>query len=118
MTIVAQGDDMAIEQIKNQLSKLIDVITVVELSNKSSIERELALIKVKAEMSQRIHIMEIATIFRSRIVDVCQESLTLEVTGAKAKINGLVEMLQPFEIIEIVRTGLIALERGSGSLKA
>jgi acetolactate synthase I/III small subunit len=116
MTIVAQGDSMAIEQIKNQLAKLIDVITVVELGDRESVRRELALIKVKADQSTRVHVMEIANIFRGRIVDVCPESLTLEVTGDQEKIDGIVEMLKPYSIIEIVRTGIIALERGTGSL--
>lgn len=116
MTIVAQGDGMAIEQIKNQLAKLIDVITVVELGDRESVRRELALIKVKADQATRVHVMEIANIFRGRIVDVCPESLTLEVTGDQEKIDGMLEMLKPYNLIEIVRTGVIALERGNGSL--
>jgi acetolactate synthase-1/3 small subunit len=116
MTIVAQGDGMAIEQIKNQLAKLIDVITVVELGDHESVRRELALIKVKADQDTRVHVMEVANIFRGRIVDVCPESLTLEVTGDQEKIDGMLEMLKPYSLIEIVRTGVIALERGNGSL--
>jgi acetolactate synthase-1/3 small subunit len=117
MTIVARGDDIAIEQIKSQLAKLIDVITVVQLNGKQSVERELALVKVKADVTTRVHVIEIANVFRCRIVDVCPDSLTLEVTGIHAKINGLLEMVRPFGVLEIVRTGLIALERGPGSLK-
>ncbi len=117
MTIVARGDDLAIEQVKNQLAKLIDVVTVLELEEKTSVERELALIKVKAGLDQRLHVLEISSVFRSRIVDVGPSSLTLEVTGSPAKINGLIEMLEPFGIVETVRTGIIALERGEGSLR-
>jgi len=117
MTIVARGDDLAIEQVKNQLAKLIDVVTVLELEEKTSVERELALIKVKAGLDQRLHVLEISSGFRSRIVDVGPSSLTLEVTGSPAKINGLIEMLEPFGIVETVRTGIIALERGEGSLR-
>jgi acetolactate synthase-1/3 small subunit len=118
MTIVARGDALAIEQIKNQLAKLIDVVTVVELEEKSSVQRELALIKVRAGLDHRLHVMEIASVFRSRIVDVGPASLTLEVTGSPAKVNSLIQMLEPFGIVETVRTGIIALERGEGSLKA
>jgi len=117
MTIVARGDALAIEQVKNQLAKLIDVVTVLELEEKTSVERELALIKVKAGLDQRLHVLEISSVFRSRIVDVGPSSLTLEVTGSPAKINGLIEMLEPFGIVETVRTGIIALERGEGSLR-
>jgi acetolactate synthase I/III small subunit len=117
MTIVASGDDMAIEQVKNQLAKLIDVVTVLELVEKTSVERELALLKVKAGPDHRLHAMEISSVFRSRIVDVGTASLTLEVTGSPAKINSLIDMLEPFGIIETVRTGIIALERGEGSLR-
>ncbi len=117
MTIVARGDDLAIEQVKNQLAKLIDVVTVLELEEKTSVERELALIKVKAGLDQRLHVLEISSVFRSRIVDVGPSSLTLEVTGSPAKINGLIDMLEPFGIVETVRTGIIALERGEGSLR-
>jgi acetolactate synthase I/III small subunit len=89
---------------------------VVELGDHESVRRELALIKVKADQTTRVHVMEVANIFRGRIVDVCPESLTLEVTGDQEKIDGMLEMLKPYSLIEIVRTGIIALERGNGSL--
>ena len=117
MTIVARGDEIAIEQVKNQLSKLIDVIMVEEIDS-SSVRRELALLKVKATLEHRVHIMEMANVFRARIVDISSDSMTMEVTGVPEKIRGLIDMVRPFGIIEIVRTGLIALERGPEALSA
>lgn len=118
MTIVARGDEMTIEQIKNQLAKLIDVLKVEALAPTTSVQRELALVKAKASLEHRLHVIEIASIFRARVIDVAAESLTMEVTGTPAKVDGLIEMLKPFGIIEIVRTGLVAMERGSASFKA
>jgi acetolactate synthase-1/3 small subunit len=117
MTIVARGDDAAVDQFKNQLSKLIDVVTVVELDN-TSVRRELALLKVSAGLEHRVHIMVMANVFRARIVDISPESMTMEVTGAPEKIDGLIDMVRPFGIIETVRTGLVAMARGPAPLAA
>ena len=111
MTIVTHGDDQIIEQIEKQLNKLIDVIKVADLTNKDHVERELVLIKVKAR--NRAEIMEIANIFRARIIDVDRALLTLEVTGSESKIKGIVELLKPFGICDLIRTGKIAVTRGN-----
>ncbi|MGL4361868.1 MAG: acetolactate synthase small subunit [Cellulosilyticaceae bacterium] len=117
MTIVTSADRQIQEQIKKQLSKLIEVIKIIELSEKSSVYRELALIKVSAEKCMRAEIIEIVNIFRAHIVDVSGESLIIEATGDQGKINALTNMLEPYGIKEIVRTGLTALERGEKELK-
>lgn len=112
MTIVTQGDDRVIEQIEKQLNKLIDVIRVNDLTAEDHVERELVLIKVKAENEKRRDIMEIANIFRARIIDVGSKTLTIEITGDEEKIRALIELLKPFGIKELVRTGKIAIARG------
>ena len=108
ITIVVEGDDYAVEQVTKQLNKLINVITVKKLESGDSVQRELALIKVNADAS----IMQIVEIFRAKIVDVSANTLTVEVSGDEEKVKALEDMLKQFGIKEIVRTGLIALERG------
>lgn len=110
MTIVTHGEDKVIEQIEKQLNKLIDTLKVSNLTHKEHVERELVLIKVKGE--QRTGIMEIINIFRAKIVDVSSKTLTIEITGDEGKIGALIEMLKPYGIIELARTGKIALIRG------
>lgn len=117
MTIVTKADKQMQEQIKKQLNKLIEVIKIVELNEISAVYRELALIKVGANHENRAEIIEIANIFRVHIVDVSKEALILEATGDQGKIKALTEMLQPYGIKEIVRTGLTALQRGENELK-
>ncbi|MBU3812828.1 MAG: acetolactate synthase small subunit [Candidatus Niameybacter stercoravium] len=117
MTIVTKADKQMQEQIKKQLNKLIEVIKIVELNETSAVYRELALIKVGANHENRAEIIEIANIFRAHIVDVSKEVLILEATGDQGKIKALTEMLQPYGIKEIVRTGLTALQRGENELK-
>lgn len=117
ITITAHGDQMIIEQIIKQLRKLIDVIRVVNLSEKSYIDRELVLIKVKADKKTRGEIMQIAEIFRGRIVDVAQGSIAVEVVGDQDKIEAVIGMYQPFGVLEIARTGRIAMFRGEETLK-
>lgn len=112
MTIVTHGDDRIIEQIEKQLNKLIDVIKVNDLTEEDHVERELVLIKVKAENEKRRDVMEIANIFRARIIDVGQKILTLEITGDEEKIAAMIELLRPFGIKELVRTGKVAIARG------
>jgi len=109
MTIVTHGDDKIIEQIEKQLNKLIDTIKVSDLTHKEHVERELVLIKVKGE--KRREIMEIISIFRAKIVDVSSKTLTIETTGDEKKISAFIELLKPYGIIEIARTGKIALTR-------
>lgn len=117
MTIVADADESTLEQIKKQLNKLIDVITIVELKEETAIYRELALIKITADKKNRAEIIEIANIFRAHIVDVAAESLVIEATGDQGKITALTSMLEPYGIKEIIRTGLTALQRGEKELK-
>lgn len=115
MTIVVRGDDHVLEQVIKQLNKLIDVIRVMDLGAEESVERELALIKVNADKDNRAEIIQIVDIFRARIVDVAARSLTIEVTGAEGKIEAIENLLKPFGIREMARTGKIALNRGSKS---
>lgn len=116
MTIVVGGDDDTIEQITKQLNKLIDVIKVQDHTGEEVVERELALIKVDCELEQRPHVIQLVEIFRASIVDVGADTMTVEITGSSDKIDALIELLRPFGIREIVRTGKVILERGSKSL--
>ncbi|NIS60123.1 MAG: acetolactate synthase small subunit [Proteobacteria bacterium] len=118
ITCTAVGDDLEIEQIMKQLRKLIDVIRVVNFttSNGDFITREMVLIKVNARARERAEIMRTADIFRAKIVDASRENLTLEVTGDEKKIDAILELLMPFGILEIARTGQVALSRGAKRL--
>lgn len=113
MTIVAQGDDRIIEQIIKQLDKLVDVIKVRDLSAEDIIDRELVLVKVSSSAKAQSNIMQIVNTFRAKIVDVNPKSLTIEVTGGESKIDAMLELFTPYGIIEVVRTGTIALARRS-----
>lgn len=111
MTVIAQGDDKVVEQIMKQLNKLIDVICVEDLTHKDMIERELVLIKMGANASNRNDIMHVVNTFRAKIVDVSPASMTIEVTGSEGKIDAMLELLRPFDLREVVRTGQIAMAR-------
>jgi len=113
MTIVVRGDDEVLEQVTKQLNKLIEVIRVTDLKNEETVERELAMIKVKSDVNNRSEIMQIADIFRARIIDVAPRSMIIEVTGDETKIEAIEQLLRPFGIKEMVRTGKIALKRGA-----
>ncbi len=117
MTIVVRGDDYILEQIKKQLNKLIDVIKIIELKPNQAVYRELALIKVDAPPESRSAVISTIDIFRAKVVDVGKESLTAEITGDQSKVDAFIELMSPFGIREIVRTGLTALERGSREIK-
>ncbi|MEN6351601.1 MAG: acetolactate synthase small subunit [Syntrophomonas sp.] len=112
MTIVVEGDAKVIEQVTKQLYKLVDVIKIIDLTSERSVDRELVLIKVKADNNVRADIVQIVDIFRARIVDIGRESLIIECTGDSGKIDGIEESLKPFGIMELVRTGKIAMVRG------
>ncbi|MEK7813796.1 MAG: acetolactate synthase small subunit [Candidatus Desantisbacteria bacterium] len=112
MTIVTNGDNRIIEQIEKQLNKLIDVIKVMDVTKEDHVERELVLIKVAADEGQRTRVLEIVEIFRGKIIDVSPKTMTVEITGDEGKINGITEMLKPFGIKELVRTGKVAVIRG------
>ena len=113
MTIAVSGNDSVLEQIIKQLGKLVDVIAVRELEPDSCVRREIMLIKVGADEKNRHAVIEIAGIFRSRIVDVSRDTITIEATGDIEKLDGLVLILEPYGVLELARTGLVALERGS-----
>ena len=117
MTIVVDGDEYTVEQVSKQLNKLIDVIKLKKLESHESINRELALIKVSANASNRTEIIQIVGIFRANIVDVSKTTLTIEVSGNGDKVAALEDMLRQFGIKEIVRTGTIAIERGNRIIK-
>jgi acetolactate synthase-1/3 small subunit len=114
MTIAVHGDDAILEQIVKQLSKLVDVIAVRELT--ACIRREILLVKIKADEQSRQAVIQIAGIFRSRVIDVSSETVTIEATGDKEKLEGLLLLLRPYGILELARTGLVALERGERRL--
>ena len=113
MTIVAHGDDRVIEQIMKQLNKLIDVIKVQDLTQDDTIERELMLIKVKTAASTRADLMQIVNTFRGKVVDVKPDAVTVEVTGNQSKVDAILELMRPFGLREVVRTGTIAIARKS-----
>lgn len=116
MTVIAKGDDKVVEQIMKQLNKLIDVISVEDLTEKDIIERELVMIKIGATVANRNDIMHVVNTFRAKIVDVNPESMAIEVTGSEGKIDAMLELLKPFDLREVVRTGQIAMAR-RGELK-
>ena len=113
MTVVVTGDDKILTQIKSQLNKLEDVISVIELKDGESVCRELVLIKVKADMNQRQQIITVANIYRANIVDVSPDSLMIKMTGHAGKISAFLNLLEGFEIEELVRTGITGLTRGA-----
>jgi len=112
MTIVVDGNEKILEQVEKQLNKLIDVIKVQEFSSVEHIERDLTLIKIKANKSNRSEILQITDIFRAKIIDVSSESIIAEITGDEEKIKAFINMVKPFGIKELVRTGVIAITRG------
>lgn len=113
MTIVSIGDDYMFEQINKQLNKLIEVIKVIDLTNCQSVYRELSLIKVSANPDNKLLIIEIANTFRARIVDMDEKSMIIEITGDEGKVSSFIELMRPYGISEIVRTGITALNRGN-----
>jgi len=111
MTLVTRGNDQIIEQIIKQLNKLVNVIKVFDLTGSDYVDREMALIKVNANASSRAEVLRIVEIFRGRVVDVSPKSYTLEVTGDDKKMRAAIDLLAPFGIMEIVRTGPVAISR-------
>ena len=112
MTIAVSGDDMILLQIKNQLSKLEDVVKIFELKQNESVCRELILIKVRASKAEKQEIITIADIFRAKVVDVSSDTLMMELTGYVSKIEAFINLINDFEILELVRTGATGLTRG------
>jgi acetolactate synthase I/III small subunit len=116
MTIVTHGDDAKVEQITKQLNKLVDVIKVVDLTEESFVDREMILVKMNAEPRVREEILRTVEIFRAKVVDVSANTYTIEITGNESKLNGFMELLQPLGIQEVVRSGRIAISRGTKSI--
>ena len=112
MTIVCTGDDEILEQIEKQISKLVDVIEITELTDYDSVCRELILVKVGVSGEQRQQVIAVADVFRAKIVDVSAESLMVELTGNQSKLDAFIELLQGYEIQQLVRTGITGLLRG------
>jgi len=113
MTIVVSGEDIVIEQVTKQLNKLIDVLKVSDITTSPTVGRELALIKVEATTQTRAEIIQIADIFRAKIVDISPKTVIVEVTGEEEKIKAIEELLKKFGIKELVRTGKVVLVRGA-----
>lgn len=116
ITIVANGEDAVLDQIEKQLAKLVDVCDIRELEPESSVYRELALIKVKANASEREGIISLANIFRANIIDVSAEGLIIEMTGNQDKIEAFLNLLSGYEILEMARTGIAGLRRGTDGI--
>jgi acetolactate synthase-1/3 small subunit len=117
MTITLMGDDNVLEQVKKQLNKLEDVVRVVDFKTNESVYRELVLIKVKANAENRATINETVKIFRSKIIDLSTDTLTIELTGDEEKISALINLMEEYGIEELVRTGVTALQRGEKTIK-
>ncbi|MBU9735269.1 acetolactate synthase small subunit [Diplocloster agilis] len=117
MTVVVNGDEVIIEQIENQLRKLVDVIDIKKLVDKESVSRELILLKVRAQAEDRQAIIAVANIFRANIVDVAPDSLIIELTGNQSKLEAFIGLLSGYEILELARTGITGLSRGSKDVR-
>jgi len=117
MTIVVSGDDLVLDQVTKQLNKLIDVIKVSDLDPTDSIERELALFKVKVDKGNRSEVIQIVDVFRAQIVDVGFKTMIVAVTGTGDKIDAIEKLLRNFGIVEVVRTGKISMNRGAKTVK-
>jgi acetolactate synthase-1/3 small subunit len=118
ITIVVNADESPLEQVTKQLNKLVNVLKIVELENEMSVQRELVLVKVRADRAQRAQVLETVTLFRARVVDVAADTLTIEATGTASKLDALLRDLEPFGIKEMVQSGLVAIGRGSRSITA
>lgn len=111
MTIVVNGDDQIIEQVRNQLNKLVIVHSVTDLTSESVVDRELALVRIKVSSETRSEVLQTVNIFRGRVVDMGRTNLTVELTGDVGKINAFIKAILPYGLLELVRTGKIAIKR-------
>ena len=116
MTIVVAVEDSPLEQVTKQLNKLINVLKIVELDPAASVQRELLLVKVKADLTTRSHVLETVQLFRAKVVDVAADAVTIEATGTTDKLSALIRVLEPFGIRELVQSGMVAVGRGSRSM--
>jgi len=118
MTIVVAVEDLPLEQVTKQLNKLINVLKIVELDPEVSVQRELLLVKVRADAAVRSQVLETAQLFRAKVVDVSPDALTIEATGTADKLDALLRMLEPIGIREMVQSGMVAVGRGPRSITA
>ncbi|GAA4544744.1 MULTISPECIES: acetolactate synthase small subunit [Amycolatopsis] len=118
MTIVVAVEELPLEQVTKQLNKLVNVIKIVELEPSTAVQRELLLVKVRADATVRSQVLETVQLFRAKVVDVSPEALTVEATGTSDKIGALLRMLEPYGIRELVQSGMVAVGRGARSITA
>jgi acetolactate synthase-1/3 small subunit len=116
MTIVVNVEELPLEQVTKQLNKLVNVIKIVELDPEQSVQRELLLVKVKADLTTRSHVLETVNLFRAKVVDVAADAVTIEATGTADKLDALIRVLEPFGIKELIQSGMVAVGRGSRSI--
>jgi acetolactate synthase-1/3 small subunit len=116
MTIVVNVEELPLEQVTKQLNKLVEVIKIVELDPVVSVQRELILVKVAADLQSRSHVLETVQLFRAKVVDVSPDAVTIEATGNADKLNALLRLLEPYGIRELVQSGMVALGRGPRSI--
>jgi acetolactate synthase-1/3 small subunit len=116
MTIVVNVDAVPLDQVRKQLDKLVNVLKIVELDPSASVQRELLLVKVRADMTTRSHVLETVNLFRAKVVDVGSEAVTIEATGTRDKLEAFVRVLEPYGIRELVQSGMVAVGRGPRSI--
>lgn len=112
MTVVVVGDDQTLEQVRKQLEKIVTIVRVRDFKEIDYVERDLMLVRVSAAPEKRAEVVELANLFRGRIVDVARQSLTVELSGPEAKLEAFIDMVRPYGIRELARTGIIAVQRG------
>jgi acetolactate synthase I/III small subunit len=116
MTVVVDVDELPLEQVTKQLNKLVNVIKIVELEHSASVQRELLLVKVRADLQTRSHVLETVRLFRAKVIDVAPDAVTIEVTGNPDKLEAFLKVLEPFGIRELVQSGLVGIGRGNRSI--
>src|SRR5215831_4235761 len=116
MTIVVGVEDLPLEQVTKQLNKLVNVLKIVELDSSSSVQRELVLVKVRADAETRSQVLETVQLFRAKVVDVAPDAVTIEATGNRDKLEAFIRVLEPFGIKELVQSGMVAIGRGAKSI--
>ena len=116
MTVVVDVDEAPLEQVTKQLNKLVEVLKVVELDQRASVQRQILLIKVRSDAAARSHIIETVDLFRGKIIDVGPDTLTIEATGKSEKLDALLTLLEPYGIRELVQSGVVAIGRGPRSI--
>ncbi|GAA1336313.1 acetolactate synthase small subunit [Saccharothrix algeriensis] len=118
MTIVVSVEELPLEQVTKQLNKLVNIIKIVELETTASVQRQLLLVKVRADATVRSQVLETVQLFRAKVVDVSPEAVTVEATGTSEKLDALLRMLEPYGLREIVQSGMVAIGRGARSITA